>query len=336
MTQRLPLAFAMTAGLLQRLFSAEALNRLSDVADFQAEPLPDDLSSTDARNRLADIEVLVTGWGAPRLTDDVLELMPKLRAVIHAAGSVKQHLSDEFWRRGIPVSSAAAANALPVAEYTLAAILFANKAVLPLAAAYRSSPSTLDVMAQFPQIGNHAKRVGIVGASRIGRRVVELLEPFSLALGVADPYLTEAEAEELGATLVPLDQLVATSDVVSLHAPDLPSTRHMIDGRRLGLMRDGATLINTARGALVDHEALIEELRSGRISAILDHTEPERLRADSPLLRLPNVLVTPHIAGSTGAELTRLGDAAVDEVLRVASGARPFHVVLPEHLDRTA
>lgn len=334
MTQRIPLAFAMGEDLLERLFTPAALDRLAEVADFKPDVLPQDLSL--AAGELVDVEVLVTGWGAPVLDDAALALMPRLRAVIHAAGSVKHHLPPAFWTRDIPVSSAAEANAVPVAEFTLAAILFANKAVLPLAAAYRESPSSIDLLEDYPRIGNYAKRVGIVGASKIGRRVIELLAPFSVEIAVYDPYLSPTDAEQLGVTVVDLDELVSTSDVVSLHAPDLPSTRHMIDARRLGLMRDGATLINTARGALVDHDALIEELRSGRISAILDHTEPERLPADSPLLHLPNVLATPHIAGSLGTELARLGDCAVDEVHRVAAGALPLHRVLAEHLDRTA
>ena len=128
----------------------------------------------------------------------------------------------------------------------------------------------------------------------------------------------------MGVELVDLDALCARSDVVSLHAPALPSTRQMIGAERLARMRAGATLINTARGALVDHDALIRELTSGRLCAILDHTTPEILPDDSPLYELPNVLVTPHIAGSLGTELHRMGDSAVREVVRFVSG-RPFH-----------
>lgn len=334
MNQPIPLAFAMDEGLLPRLFTPSALERLARVATFRPEELPADLRA--AADRLADVEVLVTGWGAPTLDAEALALMPRLRAVVHAAGSVKHHLPDEFWARGIPVSSAAWANALPVAEYTLAAILVANKGLLQMAAAYRADPAGIDPLTQFPTAGNYAKRVGIVGASRIGRRVIQLLAPFSLDVVVFDPYLPAAEADLLDVASVSLDELVATSDVVSLHAPALPETRHLIDGRRLRMMRDGATLINTARGSLVDQDALVEELSTGRLWAILDHTEPERLPADSPLLRLPNALLTPHVAGSLGTELSRLGDTAVDEVRRLVAGEELRHAVLPEHLDRTA
>jgi phosphoglycerate dehydrogenase-like enzyme len=126
------------------------------------------------------------------------------------------------------------------------------------------------------------------------------------------------------------------SDIVSLHAPDIPETHHMLDRARLALIRDGGVLINTARGALVDHEALTEELVSGRLRAVLDVTEPEPLPADSPLYRLPNVFLTPHIAGSLGNELQRLGTIVVEEVERLAAGLPPLHEVRHADLARVA
>ena len=126
------------------------------------------------------------------------------------------------------------------------------------------------------------------------------------------------------------------SDIVSLHAPILPATRHMIDARRLALMRDGATLINTARGWLVDQAALEAELVSGRIDAVIDVTEPEVLPANSPLYDLPNVLLTPHIAGALGAERERLGDQVVAEVERYVQGGKLLHAITRERLERMA
>lgn len=144
-----------------------------------------------------------------------------------------------------------------------------------------------------PGIGNHGRRVGVIGASRIGRRVIELLRPFDLRVSLTDPYVDEAGAAALGVPLLPLDDLLRTCDIVTVHAPDTPETHRLIDRRALALMPDGAVLVNTARGALVDHDALIDELRAGRLSAILDVTDPEPLPADSPLLDLPNAFVTP-------------------------------------------
>src|SRR5262249_54884850 len=148
---------------------------------------------------------------------------------------------------------------------------------------------------------------GVIGASRIGRRVIELLRPFDLDVYLFDPYVDAALAESLGVHLVDLDVLLRTCDVVSVHAPQTPQTLDLIGADQLALMRDGATLINTARGGLVDPDALAKELLRGRLCAVLDVTDPEPLPSDSALYELPNVFVTPHIAGSHGNELARLG-----------------------------
>lgn len=133
-----------------------------------------------------------------------------------------------------------------------------------------------------------------------------------------------------------LDELVRRADVVSLHAPSLPETRQLIDQRRLALMRDGAVLINTARGALVDTDALTEELVSGRLDAVIDTTDPEVLPADSPLYELDNVLLTPHVAGSMGAETERMGWLAVEEIERYARGEPLAHAITREDRGRIA
>jgi phosphoglycerate dehydrogenase-like enzyme len=326
----------MSAVARERLFTPDALTRLRAIADVDPDTVLAELGSPAARAALGPAEVLLTGWGCPPVDDAALAAAPGLRAIVHAGGSARGHVTPACWRRGILVSTAAEANAQPVAEYTLAAILLADKAA-PLAAhAYRKRRRRIDVLAEYPAVGNLDKTVGLVGASRIGRRVIELLRPFDLRVAVSDPYLDEPEAARLGVERRELDELLASADVVSLHAPALPSTRQLLDRRRLALLRDGAVLVNTARGALVDHDALVAELRSGRIAAVLDVTEPEPLPADSPLFTLPNVVLTPHIAGALGTEVRRLGDLAIEEVVRYAAG-RPFaHPLLAADLDRVA
>ncbi|MFI9553432.1 hydroxyacid dehydrogenase [Nonomuraea endophytica] len=319
---------AMGAQVARRLLREPVRSRLALVADVDPDLVVTDFAAVD----LAEVEVLYTSWGCPMVTAEVLAGAPRLRAIVHAAGSVKHHVSEACWQRGIKVSSAAAANAEPVAEFTLAAILFANKRVFDIARDYRASRTGRDWDARYPGFGNYRRTVGVVGASRIGRRVIELLRPFDLEVLVSDPYLHE----ELGVAHVGLDELVARCDVVSLHAPDLPETRHMIDTARLAAMRDGATLINTARAALVDQDALTAELASGRLHAVLDHTAPEILPSGSVLYDLPNALVTPHIAGSLGGELARMADLAVDELVRYARGLPFAHGVEPASLSRSA
>ncbi|MGW8887442.1 hydroxyacid dehydrogenase [Streptomyces sp. NPDC055749] len=317
--------FAMGRPHRDALFPPAAVQRLSRHVDIDPHVLAEDFGRVPD---LAAVEILITSWGCPPLDDAVLARMPALKAVVHAAGSVKHHVTDACWDRGLVVSTAAAANAVPVAEYTVAAILFANKRVLEIGGLYREHRDVLDWAAHYPGFGNYRRTVGLVGASLVGRRVLELLRPHDFDVLLADPHLDAAAAESMGARLVGLDEMLAVCDVVSLHAPALPETHHLLDARRLSLLRDGATLINTGRGSLVDTRALTAEAVSGRIHAVLDVTEPEVLPAESPLYSLPNVLLTPHIAGSLGGELQRITRSALDEVERYCAGrefAHPVH-----------
>ncbi|MFE2535164.1 hydroxyacid dehydrogenase [Streptomyces sp. NPDC059371] len=325
----------MTPENVPRIFPPDTLARLRERVDVDPSLVAGDFADPRVRARLADTEILITGWGCPLLDAAALDAAPKLRAVLHAAGSVKGFATPEVWERGIVVSSAAAANALPVAEYTLAMILLAGKDVF----AHRERLRTERAFPYgeiLPGIGNFGRRVGVVGASRIGRRLIELLRPFDLSVNLADPYVDEAGAAALGVPLLPLDELLADSDIVTVHAPQTPETRHLIGRRELALMPAGSVLINTARGSLVDHDALIEALRAGRVGAILDVTDPEPLPADSPLHDLPNAFVTPHLAGSQGNEVARLGLTVLAEAERLLSGRTPEFRIGLEDLERTA
>ncbi|MEU1705453.1 hydroxyacid dehydrogenase [Streptomyces sp. NPDC005706] len=335
MPERPQALFAMTAPNVPRVFPPDLLAGLREHVDIDPALVAEDLTEPRVREVLARTEVLITGWGCPLLDAAALDAAPRLRAVLHAAGSVKGFTTPEVFERGIAVSSAAAANALPVAEYTLAMILLSGKDVFAsrdLLRARRGFPYG-DIL---PGIGNYGRRVGVVGASRIGRRVIELLRPHDLRVSLSDPYVDEAGAARLGVPLLPLDDLLSGSDTVTLHAPDTSGTRHLIGARELALMPSGAVLINTARGALVDHDALVAELRTGRLGAVLDVTDPEPLPAGSPLFDLPNAFVTPHLAGSQGNEVARLGRTVVEEAARLAAGDPLAHAVDHTALERTA
>jgi phosphoglycerate dehydrogenase-like enzyme len=260
--------------------------------------------------------------------------MPRLRVNVHAAGSVKHHTTEEVWRRGVAVSSAADANAVPVAEYTRAVIVLALKRAFTLSAGL-STVGFPGVDGRTPS-GIVRRTIGLVGASRIGRLVVGQLRGLGVRLLMADPYLSEEDARGLGVELVGLDELVSTSDVVSLHAPALPETRHMIDARRLALMPDHAVLVNTARGSLVDHDALTAECATGRLDAVLDVTDPEPIPRDHVLLTLPNVFVTPHLAGAQGTEVELLGAYAIEDLRRFLAGEAMLGAVDIEDLPRLA
>ncbi|MGW4044082.1 hydroxyacid dehydrogenase [Streptomyces sp. NPDC004721] len=298
-------------------FDAARLARLADLVTLGDPVWTDDLDAPAVRAQLADVEVMLTSWGAPRLTPERLDAAPALRAVLHCAGSVRGLVGDDVWRRGIRITSAADTNAVPVAEYTLAAIIFAGKKVPFLAADERLAYEGWGRVTGYGDLSNFAQTVGIVGFSRIGRKVVELLKVLDgTTCLVADPHADPAEVSAAGATLVELVDLLPRVDVLSLHAPELQETRHLIGTEQLRLLPDHATVINTARGSLVDSEALAAECASGRLFAILDVTDPEPLPASSPLRRLAQVMVTPHVAGSLGSEIGRLTDHTIDELAR--------------------
>lgn len=333
MATRPKLVLAMRPDILDLVLPAPQRARLDGLADVHPT-LVTDIQAPEAHAALATAEVILSGWGCPVLDAAALDLAPRLAAALHAAGTVKHHLRPEVWERGIAVSSAADANAAPVVEYTLATVWLAARRTLGSTADYLCGvqPTYLS------RKGADGAVVGVIGASRIGRGVIARLRasPAGFRVLLADPYVTAAEAAALGAILVGLDDLCLDSDIVTVHAPDLPETHHLLDARRLGLLRGGAALINTARGRLVDTEALTRVCSTGRIDAYLDVTDPEPLPTHHPLLGLRNVLVTPHIAGAQGTEVQRLGTYALDELERWTKGEPLLGAVHADDLARIA
>ncbi|MGV8831227.1 MAG: hydroxyacid dehydrogenase [Devosia sp.] len=331
------IAFAMAADKTKYVFDAAALAQLAAHCEIVQEAPLDSFSDPQARAVLAEIDILVTGWGCPRISAEVVKAAPRLKLIAHAAGTVKYMLDPAVYAAGIAVTHAADANAVPVAEYTLAAIIFANKRMFEMRDRYRADPARVSSYALTNEpIGNYHRTVGLVGASRIGRKVAKFLQGFDFTVLLSDPYVQAGDPILAQVELVDIDTVMARSDVVSMHAPSLPTTRAMIGARELGLMRDGATFINTARGALVDEAALIAELQSGRIHAVIDVTEPEIPEVGSPLYSLPNVFLTPHVAGAIGTERLRLGQLVVEEIERFIAGVPLEFAVEPALLERLA
>lgn len=318
---------AMSPEAASAVLGPGALAALGEVCDLAPSPVLDDFATDRARELLGGAELLVTGWGCPLLDAAALAAAPLLRAVVHTAGSVRGHVTEACWERGIEVSSAASANALPVAEYTVGMILLTGKRVLEQARGYRAGGSRANRLRVPAHVGNYRRTVGILSASTTGRRVIELLRPYDLTVLLHDPFVTQAEARALGVEAVGLGELFARSDTVSVHTPLLPETRGLVSRELLGSMRQDAVLVNTARGAVVDQDALVEALGEGRVRAVLDVTEPDVLPPDHPLWSCDGALITPHVAGSQGNEWQRLADLAVSEAARWASGAGFAHGV---------
>lgn len=304
-------------------FTPNEQERLRRLAPLTACPNPGDLTTTESIESLQGSRVAVTGWGTGRFTAEVLDACPHLEAIVHTAASVRGIVDDSAFDRGIVVSSQTALMAEPVAEYCLSMVINAAKGIWRSQRFYLDERDRLDRFATFGDVGLRGSIIGIVGLSQISRRLIDLLRPFELELLVHSSWLGDQEAGELGVTRVELPELMASSDVISVHSALTADTRYLIDARLIASIKDGATLINTARGAVLDQEALVRELATGRLDAILDVTDPEPTPSDSPLWHMPNVMLTPHYAGAMGRELTYLGRGAADDVHSVFAGRRP-------------
>lgn len=320
----------MTPALLvHRLFTPALLEELGTLVDLDpADVLTDPATAPAARARLAEAEVLIAGWGAPKISPADA---PNLRAVVYLGGVAATCLTDlAGWSaRGLVAANTRAANAVPVAEYALAMILLSGKHAFDIEQDFRRRRTLPEHHTGGDGPGNHGRTIGIVGVSATARVLIEYLCLHDISVVAHDPYLDASQARTLGIELTTLDEVMARGDVVSLHQALTPETTGQIGAEQLALMADGATLLNTARGAVVDTDALTAELRTGRIRAILDVTDPEPLPPDHELWTLPGVVLTPHLAGSLGGELHRMGRAAVDEVRRFTAGEPFAH---PEHL----
>ncbi|MBN8524241.1 MAG: hydroxyacid dehydrogenase [Planctomycetes bacterium] len=310
-----------------RFFPAEDLARLRAAAEVAV------LGDLDAAARaavLARADYLLGSWGMPKLDAAFLAAAPRLRAVCYAAGSVKGFATPESYARGVTITTAMFANAIPVAEVTVALITLANKHWFQAQAELRQT-KRWERKATHP--GNYRTEVGLIGFGAIGRLVAQRLRMMDLRVQVFDPFAKDADLAAHGCTRQPdLLQLARACDVVSLHAPNIPQTRHMLAAPFFQAMRDGACFINTARGALVHEPSLIAELLTGRITAHLDVTDPEPPVQDSPFWTLPNCFLTPHLAGSTCGEIRRMGTMAIDECLRLLAGTPAQYAVAESQL----
>jgi phosphoglycerate dehydrogenase-like enzyme len=298
---------------------------------------PDTINGADWKNHtaaLAEADMLFATWGMPKLDAEFLAAAPRLKAVFYAAGSVKGFATPESYKRGILISSAWQANAIPVAEYSHATILLGLKGFWSSQRLARAGKFSHQ---HSPMAGAFHSNVGLVSLGAIGRLVAGHLAKNEINILAYDPFATPAAAASLGVTLVSLEELFAKSHVVSIHTPWLPETEKMINGPLLRSLPESATLINTSRGAVIDEADLCEVLAERLdITAILDVTHPEPPLPDSPLRTLENVILTPHIAGSLGGEIARMGYWMKDELDLYLEGKPLQHGVSEDMLARMA
>jgi phosphoglycerate dehydrogenase-like enzyme len=320
-------AIAHNPDAVGKFFHADDLARLRAAAEVRLVG-----QGAGVAAQMADVDYVMSSWGMPKLDAAFLAAAPRLRAACYAAGTVKGIATPEAYARGVTITSAWQANAVPVAEATVALLVLASKGMFRAMERIRADGPE-GWRARDPSFtGFYRVTIGLVGFGAIGRLVAERLRMHEVDVCVHDPHADPAQLASLGLRAVSLEELAAQSDLVSLHAANLPSTRHLIGACFLAAMRDGAVLVNTARGALIDEAALIAELGRGRISAVLDVTDPEPPIAGSPLYRLPNCWLFPHRTGSAGREVQRMGRMAVDACLDLIAGRAPRGLVTQDML----
>lgn len=286
------------------------------------------------RATLERADILMATWGLPLMDSEFFSYAPKLKAVFYAAGTVKNFVTEEVFSRGIVISSAWKANAIPVAQYAAAAAVLSLKGFWQYAS-FTKKTHRWSRDLEVP--GCYGSTVGLVSLGATGKLAAEILSHLGLRVIAYDPYFPKKTAAKMGIELVSLEKLFGTSDVVSIHAPLLPETEGMIDGPLLRLMKPGSTLINTARGAVVNEDDLCRVLSErADLTAILDVTHPEPPDPDSPIFTLDNILITPHIAGSLGGEISRMGSWMIDEMGSYLKGLPLQHQVVQEMILRMA
>jgi phosphoglycerate dehydrogenase-like enzyme len=324
---------AMPEGTYRRMMTPELEAELRALGDVVLCPQAKELSEEEYSTFWARADAAVTGWGVRPPTPGMLDRATNLRVISHTAGSVRMFPRYAL-EKGIVITSARAAIARTVAEFCLM-----NATILLRRYLYfvDSAPARKEFYARAGAAPKsealYGKTVGLVGYGSVGRIFRELLAPFGCRVLVYDPYLSAQDAARDQVESTDLATLMRTSKVVSLHAPDIPATRGMIGAKELALLQDGAIFLNSARGRLVDTEALTAALQTGRFFAAIDVTEPEPLPPDHPLRTLANVLFTPHLAGPTEDELPELTRMALTDLRRFLNGEPPLHPISLEAYD---
>jgi len=308
---------ALSPSFVQELHLEHAFSRLEGLVDIEWWSGPGNPSAEATADGATRAHLLVTGWGTPTLKPVLEAWQPgnsPLTFIAHTAGSVRRLVPVEALERGLRMTHASDAIADAVADFTLGAMITSRRRMFAAAQRMKAGQDPPPIQQTHELRGSV---VGVVGASNVGRKVMHLLRAWDVEVLLYDPYCPDTLARALGVTKVDLDELVRRSDIVTLHAPVTDETAGMFDAARFAAMRDGALFVNTARGRLIDHDALLAELRTGRLSAFLDVYDPhEPQDLDPDFFRLDNCTVLPHIAGASEQARRRQGEHITDEILR--------------------
>ena len=307
----------MNAKQRENIFKKKDLAELSHFGKIVLNPDGKGPDPERAKELVKGANIIITSWGCPQLSKEILDQAPDAELILHAAGSVKGIISEEVWKRGIRVSGSAQALGIGVAETALGFTIASLKNMWNLSRSTREGKwaERRDKVREV-----YGVTIGVIGAGRAGGHYIRLMKNFDVRILLYDPFVDKERAAAMGVEKAGLEELLKESDVVSVHAPSIPETYHMINARTLALMKDDAVLINTARGSIIDEQALASELKKGRLFACIDVTDPEPPAGDHPFRSLPNVVLTPHIAGAVNNGQNRIAKYVISEIQAYTDG----------------
>jgi phosphoglycerate dehydrogenase-like enzyme len=316
---------------LDDFFTCENFEKLNGIGEVIWNTFDRSFTSKELKERIQDVDAVITTWGSTPITDEILECANKLQLIAHMAGSVKPIVQTmKVYDQGITVLTSNYAIGVSVSESVLTLILALGHKIVKIDRSMRNGVrwKTSDMEAW--ELRN--RTVGLIGLGLVARELIKLLQPFNVRILGYDPFIEADKARELGVELSQFHDLITHSDIISLHAPKIPETYRMIGKKELTMIRDGALLINTARGDLIDQDALISELRKNRFLAALDVFVEEPLALDSELRQMDNVLVRPHVAGVNPSSKLRIGNEMVEDSRRFFNREPVLYAVKKEQL----
>ncbi len=324
-------------GNIDYVYAKENINRVAALCDIEKDKVYTEAEILEDPTPFKDVEYIFSTWSMPGGGEiKLVNYLPNLKAIFYAAGSVR-YFANEYFEKNVRIFSAYAANAIPVAEYTVGQILLANKGFFQSSVLAKAGEHKKACDVSHAHVGNYGANIGIIGAGMIGRKVIELLKPYKLNILVFDVFMTEEQAQAMGVKKASLEEIFSTCHVVSNHLANVPATIGILKKEHFESMMQYATFINTGRGAQVDEDGMIEVLeRRSDICALLDVTITEPPVEGSKLYALPNVVLTPHIAGSQEWEVRRMAALVIDEFENYLNGRPTPYEITPEKLAKMA
>ena len=317
-----------------RVYTHDVLKKLSEYGELS--PIINKNNIEEYRDFLKGCEIAFSTWGMPQFTkEEIAEYMPDLKAVFYSAGTV-QYFARPFLESGIKIYSAFAANAVPVAEYTVAQITLAAKGFFQAAKYYRVLTRYSRSFAQ-SSTGCFGCKVGLIGLGAIGKMVAEKLKDFDIEVYACDPFISEKTAKELGVTMVDMETIFSECDIISNHLADKPELENIFNAKLFKKMKKHSTFINTGRGAQVaEYSLALSLLLHPSRTFVADVLKKENFPYINPLFWVPNAILTPHIAGSIGNEPQRMAYYMMEEMESFLSSSPTRYEVTLEALERMA